>query len=174
MKRYLFCLLVVLLLCVSAASAQDEELNLLTVGNLFKWTDTMQDVADRLNGVGDWTLSKENTGSESLGIQKVTDEKQSFCNFYFDAESSLLKEIECVDIFFSDDAGLSFADEVITAYDLSESEPYSDQFTASYTESLDGSMTVAGDETICILGGKDPSDEYYGFVALVFLNRAFY
>lgn len=172
MKRNLFFLLVVLLLCVSSVSAQDGDLNLLTVGDLFKWTDTMPDVADRLNGFDDWTYGEDNTGS--LGIQKMTDEKQSFCNFYFDTESSLLKEIECVDIFFSDEAGLSFADEIITAYDLSEAEPYSDEFTVAYTESLDGSMTVAGDETICILGGKDASDEYYGFVALVFLNRTFY
>lgn len=175
MKKYLLFILAVLLLCFSSAGAQDAELNLLTVGDLFRWSDSKQDVTDVLDQIDGWTVNEDssNSGTISVSAQKETDEKQSFFYFYFDAASGVLKEVECADIFFSDEAPLSYAEDVIVAYDLDSVDFYEDGITAEYTANLDGYMTVAGDETICILGGNDPTDEYYGFLTLVFFNRAF-
>lgn len=175
MKRFIIFLLAALLLCAGSVCAQEEELNLLTVGNIFKWTDSKQDVADLLGQFSDWTVSEGSADSDSVTIitEKAAEDKQSYCYYYFDAESELLKEVECVDIFYDDESPFAYADAVIDAYDLTSVDQYEDEFTASYAAELDGSVTVAGDETICILGGNDPTDDYYGFLTLVFLNRAF-
>ena len=175
MKRTLLFLMAALLLCVSAVSAQDTGLNLMTVGHLFKWSDTVQDVLGTLAQFEDYTVNDADYDASTISIpaERSTDDKQTYCYFYFDASSEVLKEVECVDIFFSDEVPFDFAEEVIQSYDLDSVDAYSDDFTLGYTSDLDGSMTVAGEDTICIIGGNDPTDEFYGFLTLVFLNRAF-
>ena len=176
MKKYLLFLLVLMLICFTFACVQasDTELSLTTIGHLFKWSYDNEDVMDILETFDDVELEfVEDADPKYIIAQGESENKFFYYSFYFDTDTDLLSEIECADIFYDDDASLTAAGEVIEAYDLYSVPDYEDTFTASYVEDLDGAMTVAGDKTICILGGKDPSDDFYGYVSLVFLNRAF-
>ena len=176
MKKYILFILAAMLFCFASAGAQapETELNLLTIGNLFKWSFDSQDVMDILETYEDLSVeTKESTDQKYIAAEGETEDKLFFYYFYFDLDTDQLSEIECVDIYYDDEAAMPAAGEVIAAYDLDSVPAYEDEFTASYIETLDGAMTVAGDKTICILGGKDATDESYGYVSLVFINKAF-
>lgn len=176
MKKYLLFIFAVILLCYASASAQapDTELNLMTVGHLFKWSDDSQKILEILSSREDLTVEvHDDDDPKYISAEGQTEDKIFFYYFYFDTDTGLFSEIECVDIYYDDDASMTAATEIIDAYDLDTVPEYSDDFTLSYVENLDGAMTVAGDKTICILGGKDASEEFYGYVSLVFVNRAF-
>ncbi len=176
MKKYLLILLAALLFCCASAYAQapENELNLLTIGNLFKWSYDRQDVMDILETFeGISPEEREDSDPKMITVEGETEDKLYFYYFYFDTDTGLLSEIECVDIYYEDEASMEAAGEVLAAYELDTVPEYEDEFTLSYAANLDGAMTVAGDKTICILGGKDPSDDFYGYVSLVFINRAF-
>lgn len=176
MKKYLIFLLAAVLFCCASVSARadDTELNLMTIGNLFKWSYDSDDVMDILESYEDLSVEpREDSDTKIIAAEGETEDKLYFYYFYFDTDTDMLSEIECVDIYYDDEASMTAAAEVIEAYELDTVPSYENEFTLSYVEDLDGSMTVAGDKTICILGGKDASDEYYGYVSLVFINRAF-
>ena len=174
-KTFLFLLAALLICCASAyAQAPETELNLLTIGDMFKWSYDSQDVLDILETYEDLSVeTRDDTDPKMVTAEGETEDKLFFYYFYFDTDTGLLSEIECVDIYYDDDASMAAAGEVLDAYELDTVPEYDDEFTLSYVESLDGAMTVAGDKTICILGGKDASDDFYGYVSLVFINRAF-
>ena len=174
-KNFLFLLAALLICCASAwAQAPETELNLLTIGHLFKWSYDIQDVMNILDTYEDLTYElREDEDPKIVAAEGETEDKLFYYYFYFDTDTEMLSEIECVDIYYDDDASMAAAGEVLDAYELDSVPEYEDEFTLSYVESLDGAMTVAGDKTICILGGKDASDDFYGYVSLVFINRAF-
>ena len=176
MKKYLLFLLAAMLFCCASACAQapETELNLLTIGNLFKWSYDSQDVMDILEAYEDFSIeTMSDNDPKIIAAEGETEDKICFYYFYFDTETDMLSEIECVDIYYDDDASMQAAGEVLEAYELDTAPEYEDEFTLSYVEDLDGAMIVAGDKTICILGGKDPTDDSYGYVSLVFINKAF-
>ena len=179
MKKYLILVLAIMLFCCVPANAQapDTDLNILTIGNLFKWSYDRQQVYETLN-LYEGLLTEEGDDADSdsiyIGTQGENENGLFFYFFYFDKDTDILKEIECVEIYYDDNELMTAANEVIDAYDLYASEPYEDSFTIEYASSFDGSMTVAGDKTICIFSGKDPTEEYYGYVSLVFLSREYF
>ena len=176
MKKHFLLFLVLMLVLSTAVIAQaaDNELNLLNVGHLFKWSYNSQDVFDILETYADLNVqSEEDDYSKFIAAEGNNEEKAYFYYFYFDSETDQLKEVEFLDIYFDDNAAMAAAAEVINAYDLDSVPAYEDDFTIDYITGFDGSMTVAGDKTICILAGTDPTEESYGYLSLVFLNKEF-
>ncbi len=176
MKKYLLFIIAALFLCCVSVSAQapETELNLLTIGNIFKWSYDSSDILDILDTYEDLSVeTMDDADPKYIAAEGETEEKAFFYYFYFDSDTGQLTEIECVDIYYDDDAPIQVAGEIMEAYELDTVPAYEDEFTLSYVTTLDGSMVVAGDKTICIFGGKDATDDSYGYVSLVFINKAF-
>ena len=171
MKKFIL-LLAVMLFCFAAAiaQAQDTELNLNTIGNLFSWSDTSEDVLEFLSQFDDLLTGQED--DKKIHSTRAAEDSILYFIFYFDSKSDLLERVESVAIYYDDDAAIPAAAKVIEAYDLTSVEPYEDDFTAGYVAEMDGSMTVAGPETICVVGGTDAKADSFGFVTLLFMARS--
>lgn len=180
MKKIIFVVLAVMLVCFSAVSAQEtavEEKSLTfdTVGDMISWETTAEEIYNMLNEY-DVEISVEQDekyGKTITASQETEDESFAYV-FYFDDETEALWEVECYSVLYNSEILVPAFQALYESYGFEDAEPYENENLAAYAESFDETYTVAGDSTIALLAGKAETEDEYGQLALVLINREYF
>lgn len=177
MKKTIFLLLgFILLFSVSAVFAADEttesELSLISVGSLFEWGSSVEDVKSILNGYDG--LECEYSEDEELGknyyCEASFDDETDSYEFYF-TDDEILYEILATAILPEGADYQAVMQLVAKTYGLDKADPYTSEVVEDFIKSHTDVLSVAGDSTIGIIAGDPETDETYATVGMMFLSK---
>ena len=178
MKRLIVFVLAVFLCSFVAVSAQETdvvELSFSSIGDLITWSTSADEIYDLLSQFDLEIVVEEDEeyGKTIEGIGE-TDEQYFDYIFYFDDETLLVTEVECIAVVYDGSKLSSYAKELYDAYGFETGEPYEHEFLSEAMSAFDGYYMIAGDFTIAVLAGMDETEDSYGFVALYLFNREYF
>ena len=180
MKKILFVVMAAMLFVFSVASAQEtaveeQTLNFDSIGEMISWETTPQEIYDLLNEY-DITVDVEQDSEygKTISASKETEDEYFAYVFYFDDETEKLWEVECVSALYNGEMVIPVFQSLYESYGFEDAEPYENETLAKYTSDFDESYIVAGDGTIALLAGSAETEESYGRIALVLINREYF
>ena len=177
MKKTILILCVLFVSVFSAVNAQDSEneLSVLNAAHLFSWSDTLDDVKEILSlfpevAVGD----VEESASRKTLIAVCEDEAgRDKYSFYFDAKSEKLLQLDVLGILYEDQSMEEVLSIVSTYYGMDEAGPYENAELEEIGESFELYQVTAGPKTACMIGVIEPTEEKYGMIGIVFVDREY-
>ena len=177
MKKLLFIVLAVFLCCFAAVSAQETavaDLSFSSIGDLIAWSTSADEIYELLSQYDLEIVVEEDEeyGKTIEGIGENDDQYFDYV-FYFDDETLLVYEVECVTAVYDGSKLSAYAKELYDAYGFETAEPYENEYISEFMSDFDGYYMVAGDSTIAVLAGMDETEESYGLVALYLFNREY-
>jgi len=180
MKKIMLIVLAILLLSFSIASAQETDveektLNFDTIGELISWETTAEEIYELLSEYDvEVEVEQDDEYGKTISASKETEDEIFMYVFYFDDETEALWEVECVTAVYDGELLVPAFQGLYESYGFAESEPYENEKLAEYAADFDESYIVAGDSTIALLGAKAETEEAYGQIALVLINREYF
>ena len=180
MKKIIFVVLAVFLLSFGVISAQETEteaasLTFATIGDMISWTTTPQEIYDLLKEYDiEVTAEQDDKYGKTITAEKESEDEYFMYVFYFDDKTESLWEVECVSALYDGDLVLPAFEQLYNEYGFENAEPYENEILAKYAEDFDASFTAAGDSTIALIAASDETEESYGKVALVLINREYF
>jgi hypothetical protein len=181
MKKVLFVLFAVLMLTFAAVSAQETAekevtLNFSTVGDLISWSTSAEEIYNMLNEYENVVVELEQDekyGKTISATAETEDEVFSYV-FYFDNETEKLWEVECAAAFYNGEQLVPAFQGLYAEYGFENATPYENDTLKKYAADFDESYIVAGDSTIALLAGKAETEESYGLLSLLLIDRNYF
>ena len=181
MKKIMLVVLAVLMLSFVAVSAQETEveeksLNFSTIGEMISWTTSAEEIYNMLGEYENLEITVEDNEEYGKLIEadsKSEDEVFTYV-FYFDQDTEMLWEVECVAVLTDGEQIVPAFQSLYAEYGFESAEPYQHDSLDNYVKDYDESYIVAGDSTIAVLAGKAETEETYGSIALVLINREYF
>ena len=181
MKKILLVVLAVLMLTFAAVSAQEtaveeETLNFSSIGDMISWTTSAEEIYNLLSEYENLEITVEDSEEYGKNIQasaESEDEKFTYV-FYFDDETEMLWEVECAAVLMDGEKIVPAFQALYAEYGFEDAEPYQNDSLDAYVADFDESYIVAGDSTIAVLAGSAETEEAYGSIALVLINREYF
>ena len=177
MKKYLICLLIVIMLSFSAVSARDTEVvDATTLGWKFGWTHTYDEVWEFFENLGGYEMESGQDFEQGLYIKLrcPLEDKVKLYSFTFDSNKKQLFAIEMIELFYDDNYVPAAYEKLVDAYDLTSVPEYIDSVTKDYISTEDEGFVVAGDKTIAAVGVTYANDQYYGHTTLLLIDREYF
>lgn len=150
-----------------------------TVGNIFSWDNTFEEVEEFLAGVEglEYEVEEDEDGgmiiTAEVDLLEELNEYDVYC-FYFDAETGELYELEALTTFGDEYDVSDVVQYLLQAYGLEEAEEYTDEAVEEYLADFEIGAAAAGEGTIVMIGVDNPTEEDNAIVALTFIDRAWY
>ncbi|MBR6088546.1 MAG: hypothetical protein IKP86_01340 [Anaerolineaceae bacterium] len=183
MKKLLFVVIAVLMLAFASVSAQETTtelptLSFHTVGNIFSWGDSAEDVYNFLKNYEEAGLvitpEVDETYGKTISAEYESEEEKFTYVFYFDNEEESLHEIECFSILAEGTDAGEVIKGLIDTYGLAEADIYESEITNNIISSFEAGVAVAGDSTIVVIAGDDETAESYASAAIYFFDRTYF
>lgn len=181
MKKVLFVVFAVLMLTFAAASAQEtaeaeQTLNFSTLGDMFSWDTPAEDVYNTLKEYENFELEVEEDEKygKTITATAQNDEETFIYVFYFDNDTEKLWEIEAVAVLYDGEQVIPAFQALYEAYGLEKANAYENENLQAYAADFDSAYIAAGDYTIALLAGSEETDESYGKIALVLIDRNYF
>ena len=181
MKKLIIVVLSVLMLTFTAAFAQETEvaeqtLNFSTIGDLIAWSTSAEEIYSMLSQYENLEVTVEETEEYGKTIEAYSESEEEVFDyvFYFDNDTELLWEVECAAVLYDGEQVYPAFVSLYESYGFEDSVPYESEVLDEYVKDFDESYIVAGDATIAVLAGKAETEESYGRLALVLINREYF
>ncbi|MBQ6521056.1 MAG: hypothetical protein IJI14_20300 [Anaerolineaceae bacterium] len=181
MKKMIIVVLAILMLTFAGVSAQETDvaeqiLNFDTVGEMVAWTTTAEEIYNILSEYENLEINVEDNEEygKLIEAQSESEEEAFSYVFYFDNDTELLWEVECVAVLYDGEKIVPAFQALYESYGFEDAEPYQNDALDAYVADYDESYIVAGDGTIAALAGKAETEESYGSIALVLINREYF
>ena len=180
MKKIIFVVIAVLLLSFAAVSAQEttteeKTLTFSTIGDMISWTTTPEEIYNLLSEYNvEVSVEQDEKYGKTISASGESEDEKFMYVFYFDNDTEALWEVECAAMLYDGTLIVPVFQSLYEEYGFAEAEPYENESLSAYGESYDESYIVAGDSTIALLAGKAETEETYGQVALVLIDRNYY
>lgn len=180
MKKIILFVFVVILAVFGSVFAQETEveekiLNFETIGEMVTWETTAEEIYELLNEFDiEVDVEQDDEYGKTISASKETEGEHFIYVFYFDEVTELLWEVECVTALYDSEQIIPAFQSIYESYGFEDAEPYENETLAEYAADFDESYCVAGDGTIALLAGKAETEESYGQIALVLINRSYF
>lgn len=182
MKKTILILIAVLLCAFSVVSAQEtvtetdtDELNFNSVGDKFSWGMSGEEVAELLTNYDvEITVEDSEQYGKNITAEGESEDEYFVYVFYFDQETEKLFEVECSAAVYNSELLVPAFQTLYQEYGFADAEPYKNEKTDKYTEDFDESYVAAGSGTIAILAAAAETEESYGRISLVLIDREYF
>ena len=180
MRKIIFVVLAVLLLSFAAVFAQEtateeKTLTFSTIGDIISWTSTPEEIYNLLNEFNvEVSVEQDEKYGKTISATGESEDEKFVYVFYFDDDTEALWEVECAAVLYNGELLVPAFQSLYEEYGFADAEPYENEALAAYAEDYDESYIVAGDSTIALLAGKAETEEAYGQIALMLIDKNYF
>lgn len=164
MKKTVFLMIFMLVIFISAASADDiwepppDTISAVTIPDLFHWGDDMRGVRTFLRKYEDYGAEIEESEDGFCKIISLSDRNRNedfTCSFMFTKDTEKLWQVRTSTVYIDGDSASDVLETVFSYYDMYSMESYNEPLLAGRAESAFQGYLITADADTIYCGGYD-------------------